>query len=718
MPETAQLTVQLDLKGNLTSGITKAQGQLNGLAKSAGRVGKGVGQVGAGFARAGLVVGGAAITGLVGAAKAGIEFEDAFAGVIKTVDSAQLAEAGMSFEGLAKSFREMATEIPISAVQFAELGETAGALGVHAKDIEEFVEVTALMGVTTNLSANEAADAFGRIGTILGLTGDDYRELADSIVAVGNAGASTEAEITEIVKRFAAQAKQVGLTKEEMVGLASATAGLGFEPERGGTALARVFANMSTNIALANSKGKTFAKFTGKSIKEMQRDLNRGDGLELFTDFLYGIKDLSATDAAKVLKAAGVTNTSDRTIFQAMADQLPFVNKQLEIAENATGELLEEAEKKFATVASSIQIFKNNIIEAGITLSEGFLPAVGRSLDKLSSALKDPANKGELKKLGEEIGAALDDIDWQNVLDGAKSFVGVLKTTLSVTLSILETLNKLPTEIKAAAGALLVLNKASGGLIGAGVGNIVGGVAETAIRGLGSKLPKVGSLFAQPVFVTNWPMGGLGGGLPGAAGKGGGFNPLSLVPLVAVAGLELAVAEAVGPPLRKLIGVTEGGLGDVTAEIGDIKIISGQSQAAVAHQAPPVRVILPPSERNPNPEKPVVSAIEATSRNVDRAGTETKGAIVASAALTGALLGSQTASLFTTSSATQGAVRGVAPPIVGAIRAIPRPVTYVNVSVSATSVSRTVTVVKRYGSPSGSRNQDSDGSGTLGNGGQ
>ena len=36
---------------------------------------------------------------------------------------------------------------------------------------------------------------------------------------------------------------------------------------------------------------------------------------------------------------------------------------------------------------------------------------------------------------------------------------------------------------------------------------------------MAAKIPGVGSLFAQPVYVTNWPIGGLGGG---AAGGGGG----------------------------------------------------------------------------------------------------------------------------------------------------------------------------------------------------
>jgi hypothetical protein len=48
------------------------------------------------------------------------------------------------------------------------------------------------------------------------------------------------------------------------------------------------------------------------------------------------------------------------------------------------------------------------------------------------------------------------------------------------------------------------------------------------------------------------------------------------------------------------------------------------------------------------------------------------------------------------------ATRGVAPPIVSALYAT-RPVTYVNVNVNATTVTKQTTVVQRYGVTGGSR---------------
>jgi TP901 family phage tail tape measure protein len=748
LADTARLAVRIDLEGNAASGVQKLNRQVGNLQGSVGRVGKGFGQIAGGLSKAGLLVGGAAVTALTGAAKAAIDFEDAFAGVRKTVNEADLTKAGMTFEGLALDFREMATEIPIAATEFARLGEIAGALGVKATDIQEFTRVTALMGVTTNLSADEAADAFGRIGTILNLTGDDYTELADSIVAVGNAGASTEAEIAEITKRFAAQAVQLGLNKEQMVGLASATASLGFGPERGGTALARVFANLSTNIALANSKGKTLASGLGRSIGDLQRDIDNGKGLDIFLDVLEEIKTMSPTAAARFLKDIGVTNTSDRTIFQSMSKELPFVNEQLEIARKSQGALLAEAEKKFATTASKIQLFKNNVIEAGIAVGTEMLPAVGRGIDKIIAVLKDPGTKSDLTQLGKDVAAAIDAIDWKEVVNGAKTFLDVMKTTLGITLRMLDALNGLPTEIKAAGLAFLAANKLSGGLLASGVGNVVGGLAGAAAVGLGSRLPGVGRLFAQPVFVTNWPLGGLGGGgLPGAAaGIGAGT-------LIAGAALTALAAAAVIAVQQSISNRSTAQAADIQTNLNSdingktdaelVYALSGINQGIADIQSNPLNVLVqgealttlqnmradiiaqlktPKNElggqskqnfdpdtrqwRNDNKEQTArLAAIREeqvrTATEIARTGGNTTSSVDDARARITAAQAKTDSAVYRGATTTSAATSRVAPPIVGAIRAN-RPITNVSVNVSTTSVTKVTVTNNRYGPPQGS----------------
>src|SRR5690606_13894389 len=153
--------------------------------------GRGLGNAARNIER-GLLVGGAAAVGGLGlAAKAAVDFEDAFAGIRKTVDEADLTAAGLTFDDLSDAVRGMARESPIAATELAAIGEAAGALGIAGEDITGFTEVVAKLGVTTDLSSDQAVEAMGHLGTILGLTGQDFEHVADSLLALGNDGAST-----------------------------------------------------------------------------------------------------------------------------------------------------------------------------------------------------------------------------------------------------------------------------------------------------------------------------------------------------------------------------------------------------------------------------------------------------------------------------------------------------------------------------------------------
>jgi len=101
---------------------------------------------------------------------------DAFVATLTDADKAaifanehfgQLTEEGLRIRN---AFREMALEIPISAAELSKVGQVAGELGVPADTIVEFTRVAALMGVATNLSADQAAEAFGRFGNIFNVS--------------------------------------------------------------------------------------------------------------------------------------------------------------------------------------------------------------------------------------------------------------------------------------------------------------------------------------------------------------------------------------------------------------------------------------------------------------------------------------------------------------------------------------------------------------------
>lgn len=534
----AKLIAQLVLEDKLSPSVAQALRSLDKLdrgvgrtQKSLGRMGKGAGQIGLGLARVGAVAAGAVAVGLGAATKAAADFEDAFAGVKKTVDEADLAAAKITFKDLEKGFVDLSTKIPITAAELARLGEAAGALGVGVKDINLFAEVTAKLGATTNLTADEAAASLGKIGTVLDLTGQDYKTFADALVNLGNKGASTEAEIIEITKRFAAAGKSAGLSTVQILGFASAIASAGVEPEAAGSSLSRLFGNLVKETALGTDKAEAFAKVSGKSFKDFSKIVEQDTNKAMLL-FLKSLGKLDKFDQAKALEAVGITGVRDINAIRLLAQTyeknlIPALNT----ARDSAGALDEESTKKFDTLKQKFQLLKNAFVKGGIEMGEGFLPALGRLTTKVTTWVN--TNSGKLQQVGRDIGKALDDIDWSEVERGAMKVADAAKV-------ILDVVKQIPTEVKLGGLAFLGLDKASGGLLGKGLGNVGGGAVDLFAKQFLAR----GSSPANPVWVA-----GVGGGLPGAAGTAAGaaaagIGARALLAGSAAAGVVVVLQEA------------------------------------------------------------------------------------------------------------------------------------------------------------------------------
>ncbi len=530
LAETAELAVRISLKDNVSSGIRGMQKNLGGLNASLARTGKGFGQIGAGIARAGLVAGGAAATGLALAAKNAIDFQDAFAGVKKTIEASPA-----ELDALNESLRKLSTRIPVKYTDLAAIAQEAGALGVPTKEVANFTEVVSrLSAATVGLTVDAAAEAFGKLGNVLQLHGPDYEKMGSSLVALGNAGASSEGDIIEVAKRFGAAGATAKLSAAQVLGFASAIASMGVEPEAAGSSLSRLFNNITKYIGTGNKKIKGFADVTGQSVKQFS-DFFAKDASGAVQLFLKDLSKLDRFKASAKLKEAGIINVRDINAVLLLSRGYKELGRQVSLSEEAYAKntaLAEVSAKRFDTLKARLAELKNAAVLASVTLAEGFLPALDRSVQKLGEFLALDTTKSGLKGIGEDIGKAIDGIDWNAVLTGAQQFLGVLKGALSFARLLYDAFSTLPGPIKEATAGFLVLNKLSGGLVATGAGNVLSGLLSALARSGASKLPGVGSLFAQPVFVTNFPPGFGAGGPGGLPTKTGGLGLLSKVFLV------------------------------------------------------------------------------------------------------------------------------------------------------------------------------------------
>src|SRR5690606_32702500 len=117
-------TVELDEK------LTAIDKQANKVSRSLNKMGRDLNKLGKELSKY-ITVPLMTLAGV--ATKASIDFESAFAGVIKTVDATdeELAE-------IRQGIRDMAKEIPMAATEIAGIAEAAGQLGIETKNILNF----------------------------------------------------------------------------------------------------------------------------------------------------------------------------------------------------------------------------------------------------------------------------------------------------------------------------------------------------------------------------------------------------------------------------------------------------------------------------------------------------------------------------------------------------------------------------------------------------
>jgi TP901 family phage tail tape measure protein len=107
--------------------------------------------------------------------------ESAFAGVKKTVDASEA-----EFASLRKQLTDLSEDIPVSFSDLSGITEMAGQLGVDNSQLIKFTETIAALGVSTNLTGEEAAVMLAQYANVTGMDLSNIDRLGSVIVQLGN----------------------------------------------------------------------------------------------------------------------------------------------------------------------------------------------------------------------------------------------------------------------------------------------------------------------------------------------------------------------------------------------------------------------------------------------------------------------------------------------------------------------------------------------------
>lgn len=342
------------------------------MGKSLQKVGTNLQTVGKALAPLSLLGGGI----LAKASQEAIQFEDAFAGVAKTVDATD-----EQLEKISEGIREMSTRLPSTTDEISAVAESAGQLGIKTDDILDFTETMIGLGSATNLTADEASTMIAQFANVTGMEGD-YDRLGSALVQLGNNGASTEKDIMELAQRLSGAGATAGLTEQEILALGASMANVGINAEAGGTSMSTWISQISMAVAEGGESLEGFLEVAQMTEQEFT-DTWSSDPTKVLQALLDGLNQIEKDGGSSLLALSkvGVEGTRMRDTILRLANSEGEIAKNVEMANNAWEEniaLQTEVDKKNSTLANQLKITKQLFDDIALEIGNTLTPTISK----------------------------------------------------------------------------------------------------------------------------------------------------------------------------------------------------------------------------------------------------------------------------------------------------------------------------------------------------
>lgn len=314
------------------------------------------------------------------AGKAAMDFESAFIGVQKTVDETDTTK----YEDIENTIRKMATELPSSATEIAGIMEMAGQLGVSADDLEKFTRVIVDLGNATNIVGEDGAKTLAQLYNVMHGDLNTIDRFGAALTALGNNSATTEADILNMAKGLAAMASQIGLSEQDLLGLATTLASTGLAAERGGSAISTIFRKVAKDVTdysdEATKRISVWAELAGVSSAQF-RKLWGEDTIGMIKRMIGGLSQVEdkGGNIYRVLDELDVANIRQIDSVTRLSQAYDNFDRYLTMANDEwdkNSALVIEAGRRYGSTESQIKVLKNTLTEMAITFGQDLLPVV------------------------------------------------------------------------------------------------------------------------------------------------------------------------------------------------------------------------------------------------------------------------------------------------------------------------------------------------------
>ena len=313
--------------------------------------------------------------------KLAIEFESAMADVRKVVnfDTPEQAKA------MERDILHLTRSIPMAGDELAAIVAAGGQSGVAREKLIGFAEDAAKMGVAFDMSAGTAGEAMATMSNVLRRPIETMSEFGDAINYLSDNTNSKAADIVNVMTRVGSDIKQLGLTDNQGAALSSTFLSMGKAPELA----AQATKGMVTAFSLARvGKFDDELKQLGLTTKDFATAMDK-DAQGAISDFLQRVRQLPKEQQMPLLLKMFGRNYADDVLL--LTGSMEEYNRQLNLLSETDaggqlkymGSMQREFQNRSATTANQLRLFKNSLMELGITVGSVMLPGINDFLKSL-----------------------------------------------------------------------------------------------------------------------------------------------------------------------------------------------------------------------------------------------------------------------------------------------------------------------------------------------
>lgn len=234
--------------------------------------------------------------------------------------------AGQELKDFAKELEILSVTMRgVTIQELQNIAAAAGQLGISGKNnILKFTRTIAMMGVATNLTAEEAAVGMARLTNVLGETVDSAELIGSVMNELSNNTTATSSDLLDLSLRMGAAARQFGLTTAEVMGLAASIRDAGARLESGGSAMIRIFGLLLQDI-------EKFAEVTGIAFDDLAEMIQR-EPLEAIRAVIAEFSKMDKIQATKALDELGLSGVRVSVVMRGLAGAMERLDRNLALA--------------------------------------------------------------------------------------------------------------------------------------------------------------------------------------------------------------------------------------------------------------------------------------------------------------------------------------------------------------------------------------------------